>query len=369
LGSSIVRWIEIVAGLAVLAATFYDLFQSVVLPRPAVGRLRLTPYVIRPLWVAWRTVATRGSRIARQENRLGVFGPTALLVLLSFWAVSLIVGYGLILDGVGDQLEPASTNLGESLYTSATTLLPLAYGDVVPVGLAARVAVIAESASGLSLVALVITLLFSLYASFQRREEAVVTLDALAGAPPSGIQLLETAAKLNMREQLKETFTEWRAWSAAVLESHLAYPILVYFRSSHDNEAWLNSFGAVMDAATLVSSAVEDPSDGQAHLMLKVGNHLVEDFVWYFNVEVSPEPFVERSEFDEALERLGRAGYRCKERETAWTKFVEMRSRYAAPLNQFAHTLAVPPAQWISDRSYLPHRQRERRGRRRRGRS
>jgi ion channel len=369
LGSSAVRSIEIVAGLAILAATFYDLFQSVVLPRPAVGRLRLTPFVVRPLWRFWRWLATRGSRIEKQENRLAVFGPMALLLLLSFWALSLILAFGLILDGVGDQLAPPSTDFGTSLYTSATTLLPLAYGDVVPEGLAARLAIVAESASGVSLVALVITLLFSLYASFQRREELVVTLDALAGAPPSGVQLLETAAKLNMRDELKQTFAEWRAWSAAVLESHLAYPILVYFRSSHDNEAWLNSFGAVMDAATLVSSAIEDSSDGQAHLMLKVGNHLVEDFVWYFNVQVTPEPYVERSEFDEALVRLGRAGYRCKEPEGAWKQFTELRSRYASPLNQFARNLAVPPAQWISDRSYLPHRQRTRRGRSRRDRT
>ncbi|HEY8841934.1 MAG TPA: hypothetical protein VIO80_15050, partial [Candidatus Dormibacteraeota bacterium] len=64
----------------------------------------------------------------------------------------------------------------------------------------------------------------------------------------------------------------------------LAYPILVYFRSSHDNEAWLNSFGAVMDAATLVLSTVvsADATEGHARLMFKVGNHLVEDLAWYF---------------------------------------------------------------------------------------
>ena len=81
-----------------------------------------------------------------------------------------------------------------------------------------------------------------------------MTLDALAGAPPSGLQMLETAAELDLRPKLASTFDEWRDWMAAVLESHLAYPILFYFRSSHDNEAWLNSFGAVMDAATLVIS-------------------------------------------------------------------------------------------------------------------
>src|SRR3989441_66368 len=136
-------------------------------------------------------------------------------------------------------------------------VLPRRPGAAGPAGGAARLAVLAESASGVILVALVISLLFSLYQSFQEREELVVALDALAGAPPSGIQILETAATDRMPQQLEETFNDWRRWSAAVLESHLAYPILFYFRSSHDNEAWLSSFGAVMDAATLVLSLIE----------------------------------------------------------------------------------------------------------------
>jgi len=150
-----------------------------------------------------------------------------------------------------------------------------------------------------------------------------------------------------------------------VLESHLAYPILLFFRSSHDNEAWLNSFGAVMDAATLVMSTVDDKSEGSARLMAKVGNHLVEDLAWYFNYRRFDDPIVERSEFDQARERLGKAGYRCHGSEDAWKEFARLRSRYASPLNQLAQQLSIIPAQWIGDRTYLPHLERGR-GRRRR---
>src|SRR5713101_1981861 len=220
------RLLEGVAGVLLTAAIFYDLFQSVILPRPAVGRLRLTPLVIRPLWRVWRWVGTRSSRIDKRENRLAVFGPTSLIILLTFWGLSLILGYGLIFDALRDQLHEAPTNFGTSLYFSATTLVPLSYGDIVPVGVPARVVTLLESASGVGLAA----------------------LDALAGAPPSGVQILENAADHGMPEELKQTFDDWRRWSAAVLESHLAYPLQIWFRSSHDNEAWLNSFGAVMDA-------------------------------------------------------------------------------------------------------------------------
>src|SRR5207237_5005306 len=131
------------------------------------------------------------------------------------------------------EIRPVPGDFLESVYFSATTIVPLSYGDFVPEGLMVRLATIGESATGVGIAALAITLLFSLYESFQRREELVVSLDDLAGAPPSGLQMLETAAELDLRPKLASTFDEWRDWMAAVLESHLAYPILFYFRSDH----------------------------------------------------------------------------------------------------------------------------------------
>jgi hypothetical protein len=351
---------EATLGVLILAVAFYDVFQSVVLPRPSIGKLRVAPWILRPLWASWRWLGTRESRIERRENWLGTFGPVGLIALLGFWSLSIILGYALIIDGIPDQIQPPPADFWASLFFSASTMLPLSYGDILPMEPLARVVVLAESATGLALIALVISLLFSLYGSFQRREELVVTLDALAGAPPAGLQILETVASHRMPDELRITFDDWRRWSAAVLESHLAYPILVYFRSSHDNEAWLNSFGAVMDAATLVLSTVisEDATEGHARLMFKVGNHLVEDLAWYFRFKNAGVPIVERAEFDDARERLVKAGFHCRESDVAWTEFAALRSKYASPLNLLARRLAILPANWIGDRSYVPHTQR-----------
>jgi hypothetical protein len=348
-------WVEAFAGLAVVLLVLNDIFRAAVLPRPAIGKLVVVKYLLRWLWRGWRWMGTRPTRAARREARLAAFAPVSVFIMFGLWAVGLIVGYALLLHGIGAGLRPVPHSFGEALYFSASTFVPLSYGDIVPVSVPARITTIAESGSGVILAALVITLLFSLYQSFQRREELVVTLDAMAGAPPSGIQMLESAAERGMRRELIGTFDDWRRWAAAVLESHLAYPALVYFRSSHDNEAWLNSFGAVMDAATLVMSSVEEESAGSAHLMLTVGKHLVEDLAWSFRLDRSQEPYVERSEFDAALTRLSKAGYRCREGDAAWGEFASLRARYAYPLNQMAKRLAIIPAPWIGDRSYVPH--------------
>ncbi len=361
---TMVAWVEVGAGLIIVLAVFYDLFQSVVLPRPAINKFALVGYLFRAIWRTWFWVGSRISRQPRREAWLASFGPVGVAFTFSVWGLALVLGYALMIDGLRSEMRPPPPDFGTSLYFSTTTFVPLSYGDIVPMGVAARLVTIAESTTGIIVAALAITLLFSLYESFQDREKLVVTLDAMAGAPPSGVQILETTSEHSMPDELIKTFDEWREWAADVLESHLAYPILLFFRSSHDNEAWINSFGAVMDAATLVMSTVEDKSEGPALLMATVGNHLVEDLGWYFRYPHLEDPIVERAEFDQARERLKKAGYSCRPSEEAWARFAQLRGKYASPLNLLARNQAIIPAQWIGDRSYLPHRERMPRGRR-----
>jgi hypothetical protein len=356
---SLVRLFTALAGCGLLLAIFFDLFQSVVLPRPAVRKAQLSSLIGRPMWLGWRWLSQRTSSLDRSERRLAAFGPLSLLVFFFIWGIGIVLGYGLVFYGLADQFRPALTDFPTSFYVSATTLVPLSYGDFVPEQGLARFFIVAESVTGIGVAAVAITLLFTLYEAFRSREEAVIALDALAGAPPAGVYILEYAALRGLRPQLTETFEEWRKWTAMVLESHLAYPWLFFFRSSHDNEAWINSFAAVMDAAVLVVSTVEDESEGSAHLMVIVGNHFVEDTAWVLRFRGELDAIIDRDEYQAAVARLRKAGYRIK--EGGWEKFSTLRAKYGSVVNQLALLLAVPPAEWVGDRSYLPHRQRRKR--------
>src|SRR5713226_10322971 len=181
-------WVEVAAGVAVVVATFYDLFKSVVLPRPSVNRFIMVRLLFFSFWALWRWVSRRMTNAARREGWLATFGPAAVIAMFLTWALAFLLGYALILDGLRNQIRPPLDSFGESLYFSASTIVPLSYGDFVPIGLGARIMILFESATGVGIAALVITLLFSLYAAFQEREELVVQLDAIAGAPPSGVQ-------------------------------------------------------------------------------------------------------------------------------------------------------------------------------------
>jgi hypothetical protein len=109
-----------------------------------------------------------------------------------------------------------------------------------------------------------------------------------------------------------------------------------------------------MDAATLVLTTIEDGPKGRAKLSMAVGSHCIEDLVQYFRLpDPQDGPQVERAEFDEACDRLERAGYRLRDRDEAWERFAHVRSSYASRVNSLARNWMSPPAQWIGDRSPL----------------
>jgi hypothetical protein len=353
--------LEIVAGIAIVVWVLNDVFTTVILPRPAPARFRPAGILTRRAWSLWRRYAEVKADPAAREQRLGIFAPAIVVILLGVWIVLLVLGFGLMLFALSADIRPPVHDFDAALYMAAVSLVTIGYGDFVPTGFLSRIVSVTAGAVGLGIVALTITYLFSLYANFQRRELQVVTLDARAGAPPSGTALLETCAAFDDdEEELEQIFEQWERWAAEVLESHLAYPILMFFRSTHDHESWVSAIGAILDAATLMLTTVEGGPRGQASATRGIGAHLVEDvgrFLQFISDHApSAGPMIERSEFDEARRRLAVAGYvLVSDPDAAWGEFARLRSDYAGTLNTIARYFDVPPSEWIGDRSYVPH--------------
>ncbi len=367
--------IEFVLGAFLVGVAAYDVFQSVVVPRWTARTLRLAPYLGEFLWPQWKK---RSFRVAPQkrEDFLATYAPLSVMLSLGIWVIVLILGYGLMLHALRGGIKPVPHSLGDALYLAGTSLFTVGFGDIVGTSALPRIVTLMAGASGLAVVALVISLTFTLYDSFKRREVLILALDARAGAPPSGVTLLETYATFNMIDDLDALFGQWELWAAEVLESHLAYPILPFFRSSHDNESWISALGAVLDAATLMLTTVKCGKEyairsrGPAHMMYGLGCHFVTDLSHYFNIrfdlpaDMSPEvafenAFVERGEFEAARRRLQKAGYEVCADEQSWLDFARHRAIYARSLNELAKHFATPPSQWIGDRSSITHLHRE----------
>jgi Ion channel len=336
-----------VLGLLLLAMVGWDVFETIVVPRPTPGVFRLGRYLLRG---SWRIVRAIGADPERPRERLlGLFAPAATMALLVAWLVCLVLGYGLVLYALHDELQPAPVDLGTAIYFAATSVLTLGFGDVTAAGGPARLVVAAAALSGLGVVALVVTFLFSLYGSYQRREAPVVVLQAKAGAPPSAVVLLETLARLELTDRLPGFFGDWERWVAEVLDSHVAYPLLGFFRSSHDDLSWVSALGTVLDAASLVLTTIRGLPRGNALLVKKMGAHLVEDITNLGFRETGADG-VDRESFDAVYERLAAAGYKLEPPEQAWPAFRAARATYADRLEAMAAYWAVPPASWFGGR-------------------
>ena len=244
--------------------------------------------------------------------------------------------------------QPVPASLGSALYFAATSVLTLGFGDFVAVGAPARIIITTAAITGLGVVALVVTFLFSLYGSYQRREMQVVALQAAAGAPPSAVALLETYSQLGLVGRLPELFIDWERWAVEVLDSHVAYPLLGFFRSSHDNLSWISALGTVLDAASLVLTTICEVPRGEAKLFKRVGAHLVED-IFNLGFRAGEATALDRSDFDAACDRLEEAGYTLEDRDQAWPVFKAARGAYAPRLEAMARYWATPAASWLGD--------------------
>jgi hypothetical protein len=304
----------------------------------------------------------------KREDFFGTFAPFFLVCLLVAWVTMLVLGWGLFFYGIRDQMRPSNLSFSSAVYYAGSSLLTIGYGDILAHTPLARVASLVCAASGLGVVAIVISFLFAVFASFQQRERFVVTIGARAGVPPSGLGLLEVQAHAGIGSDLAPIFREGQQWTAAVMETHLAYPVLIMFRSSHDYESWVGTLGTLLDASLLVMSTLDpehtaDPqTQGQARIMYDLGKHLVRDFASTFLIPDSQSTGsgagIERFEFDQAREKLSAAGYRIRGgADACWADFSQLRAAYAPELNALARFLEIPPIQWVGDRS-LVERQR-----------
>ena len=273
-----------VAGIAIFLFVIWDAFEAIILPRRVTRKFRLARFYYQFTWLTWRFYARLISSKKRRETFLGFYGPISLLVLIGVWACGLILGFALMQYGAGSAINVAGIpSFYTDLYLSGTTFFTLGLGDVVPRSGLSRFLVVVESGIGFGFLAAVIGYLPFIYGAFGERETEIVLLDARAGTPPTAGELLLRHSFPGGNQALQGLFRDWERWSAQLLESHLSYPLLAYFRSQHDNQSWIGAMTAILDACALTISGVEDVCAKQAQLTFAIARHAVADLCQVFS--------------------------------------------------------------------------------------
>jgi Ion channel len=268
-----------IAGLILLAGILFDAFETVILPRRVTRYFRVARFFLRYTLAAWTAVARRMRPGKRRESFLGYYGPLSLLQLFGFWTVALIFAFALLQWAGGSAVNGGgqSGSFGTDLYLSGTTFFTLGLGDVTPRSALARFITVVESGTGFGLLAIVVAYLPVLYGAFSLREASITLMDARAGSPPTAGELLARHARAPDTEELVRYLREWETWASALMESHLSYPILCFFRSQHSNESWLASLAAILDTCAFVMTYAPGALRWQAQLTFAICRHALVD--------------------------------------------------------------------------------------------
>jgi Ion channel len=340
-----------IGGIVIFLIVVWDAFESIILPRRVTRKFRLTRLFYKVTWTIARFVANLFSARKTRETLLGFFGPSSLLLLLAVWAVGLVLGFGLMQYGAGSAVNISGGQPGfmTDFYLSGTTFFTLGLGDVVPRSHLARALVVAEAGFGFGFLAAIIGYLPFIYGSFSEREIEITLLDSRAGTPPTAGELLRRHAYPGGREALRELLKDWERWSAELMESHLSYPVLAYFRSQHDNQSWIASLGAILDTCALMKVCIEDACEKQAQLTYAIARHAVVDLSQVFNTPPRSLPYerIPAEDWERLRDTLAQAGIVLTDTGEAREKLRQVRAQYEPYIYALATYLnqSLPP--WI----------------------
>jgi len=354
--------IAVLSGCLFLLGVLLDAFQTIILPRRPVGRFRITRLFFIMTWGPWVWWSKMVPAGKKREQFLSVYGPLSLLLLFIVWASLLTSAYALMYFGMKtpfvDPTHPATelARLRSCFYVSGTTIFTLGLGDILPLTHAARFLFVLEAGTGLGFVALVIGYVPVLYTAFSTREISVALLDGRAGSPPSAGELLVRHSFTGGHHALTTLLGEWERWSATMLETHVSYPILCYYRSQHDNQSWLAAITSILDACALLITTVEGSSTRQAQLTFAIARHTLVDLGHVYHLEKREQSFREQppvrlpdEEFARLCDTLSTADFKLctsldtRERLSAIRKLYEPNACALAEYLRLDLPLWVPP--------------------------
>jgi hypothetical protein len=344
--------IAVIAGILLVVMVLWETFETIVLPRRVTRQFRLTRMFYQTTWRPWAALAEMRRTKKKRDALLSYYGPLSLLLLLAFWAVTLVLGFGLLHYGLHDKMAGTlfHSDFWNALYFSGTTLFTLGLGDVIPASPLGRFVTVLEGGIGFGFLALVIGYLPVLYQSFSRREVTISLLDARAGSPPTAVELFRRQNGAHGIEALTELLEHWEQWSAELMESHLSYPVLAYFRSQHDNQSWIASLTAILDVCTLAMVGLEGMCQYQARMTFAMARHALVDLSQVFGAPPEKDGRRDRlsgDTLDELRRELAASGFVLAKGEEATAELRRLRGLYEPFAFALADYLRLELPPWI----------------------
>jgi hypothetical protein len=291
------------------------------------------------------------SDYAARDRTFALQAPFGLFAQLLVWAALVWLLFAVMFWSLsGSPIDGAS--IGRALEEAGSSMLTLGFD--APHGLSRQLLSFAAAGVGLTLLALVIAYIPTVYAAFSRREALITKLVVRVGAPPTGPALLASTWRLGRFEQLEEVWDRWEDWFIDVGESHTTFPQLAFFRSPHPQNHWVLSTEAVLDGAALFTTVCDVPRQSRSELCLHAGVHSMVSIADFLGIpHQPPEPDAEivlpQQRFDRAFDELRELGVPMRDdRARAWSEFRAVRARYEPLLAVIGRLTDAPRSDWSS---------------------
>jgi hypothetical protein len=341
------RVLVAIPSVLLIALMLGEFFLSFLSPQRVRREPRVARWMLVHLWRGWRAVVKRFSDEDR-DTWLGFFGPLGLLIQLGVWVAGLILGFTGLHYAFDSTLAAGGTGFGDYLYYSAGSFFSAATNLQATSG-ADRFIEIAEAVCGYAVLFGAIGYLPALFQAYSRREVAVSQLDPRAGSPPSPGTLLYRAAKRGGWTELDEYLAEWETWAAELMETHLSYPLLAFYRSQHVNQNWLSALVTVLDSSVF-AIAVAPERTPAAEVTFAIGRHALADLAHTFHA--LPRERAERLDdatFERLRSKLTEAGLDVADPVESRAKINELLALYEPYAEALSRTLELPLPAWVRE--------------------
>jgi ion channel len=343
-----------IAGAFLIAVVLRDAFESVVLPQTVNRAWRLVRFFYLATWNTWIALAGAVSSGKRRDGFLGVYGPLSILILFVFWALCLILGFAMLQWSFGSHLDlvRGHSDFLVDLYMSGTTFFTLGLGDVTPNSAVARLLTVIEAGMGFGFLAAIISYLPVLYQAFSRRELSISLLDARAGSPPTAEMLLRRHG--DDPQVFERQLAQWERWAAELMESHLSYPTLAYYRSQHQNQSWLSALTTILDASAFALASFDGSIARQARLTFAMARHAVVDLSQIFRARPDGGPDRLSAEtLSRMREYAGRWGIAMRDEPEVGARLTELRRFYEPYVHALGQRFHIVVPDWGPERERL----------------
>jgi hypothetical protein len=127
-----------------------------------------------------------------------------------------------------------------------------------------------------------------MYSAFAQREIEISLMDARAGSPPTAVEFLRRAPATGDHQLCDTLLVAWERWAAQLLETHISYPQLAYYRSQHSNQSWLGTLVAILDSTSLLLARSGAAAAAEAHLTFAMARHALVDITQIFVPHFKP---------------------------------------------------------------------------------